>query len=69
MQPETRKITVHIPANLLKSAQEATGGNITETITEGLKTIARARAYANLRALRGTLKLDVDLEASRQDKY
>ncbi len=63
-----RKITTNLPADLVERAQAATGKNLTETLKEGLELVARDRAYARLRSLKGKLKLDVDLEGSRRDR-
>jgi hypothetical protein len=48
-----RKITVELPAELLKKAQQETGGGITQTVRAGLELLAAARAYEGLRQLRG----------------
>jgi hypothetical protein len=39
---ENQKITAHLPKDLLRSAQRATGKGITETLREGLELL-RAR--------------------------
>lgn len=44
---------------------EATGRGITETIVEGLTHVQRRRFYDRALALRGQLKLEVDLEQVR----
>jgi len=54
---ETRKITVHLPQELLDKAMEETGKGVTETIREGLKRLTRERAYKSLLALQGKVKL------------
>lgn len=56
-KPKMRKITVIVPADLLDKAMEASGEGITPTITEGLEKIAVAQAYADVLALKGTVKL------------
>ncbi len=48
-----RKITVEIPRELLKKAQQASGTGITQTIRAGLQLVAASRTYARLRKLRG----------------
>lgn len=53
---ETRKVTVNLPQSLLDHAMEETGKGVTETIREGLKRLARARAYKGLLALKGKVK-------------
>ncbi len=53
---ETRKITVHLPQELLDKAMEETGKGLTETIREGLKRLARECAYKDMLALQGKVK-------------
>ncbi len=65
---ETQKITAHIPIGLLKSAQAATGENITETIKIGLEKIAQQHACEQLLKLRGKVKLSIDLKELRKDR-
>ena len=48
-----RKITVEVPPELLKKAQRASGGGITQTVRTGLELVAASQAYARLRQLRG----------------
>jgi hypothetical protein len=62
----TRRITANLPEGLLRSAQEVTGKGITETLVEGLELVRRRRAGQKLKALRGRLALDVDLDVSRE---
>jgi hypothetical protein len=60
-----RRITANLPGELLDAAQEVTGKGITETIIEGLEQVKRRRFYERALALRGKVKLKVDLEAAR----
>jgi hypothetical protein len=48
-----RKITVEVPAELLETAQKASGEGITQTVRAGLQLVAASRTYARLRQLRG----------------
>lgn len=57
-----RKITVHVPANLLVKAQETTGSGITATVRQGLQLVAAADTYRRLRELRGKVRLSIDLD-------
>ena len=61
-----RRITASLPAQLLEEAMEVTGKGITETLVEGLRLVRRARAYEEAMALRGKVKLSIDLDASRE---
>ena len=63
---EMRKITVHVPEDLLERAQALTGEGVTETVREGLKRLASMQAQQELRKLRGTVKFSVDLMALRK---
>jgi hypothetical protein len=65
---ETRKITVEVPEAMLALAQDYTGAGVTETVREGLKRLAGARAQLELRKLRGSFKFSVDLNALREDR-
>jgi hypothetical protein len=61
----TRRITANLPSDLLDAAMEVTGKGITETIVEGLSQIQRRRFYERAMALRGKVKLEIDLEETR----
>jgi len=62
-----RKITVRIPTDLLANAQRATDKGLTKTIQMALERLVAARACADLRALRGKVRLSRDLPALRRD--
>jgi hypothetical protein len=53
--PETRRVTANLPAGLVDDACHVTGKGITETLVVGLE-----------RALKGKLRLDIDIETSRE---
>lgn len=63
-----RKVTIEVPAELLKRARRSTGEGITATVTRGLELVAARSAYEELRSLRGAVRLHVDVEALRQDR-
>lgn len=65
MRP-ARRITANLPGDLLAEAMKVTRKGITETLVEGLRLVRRARAYERAMALRGKLRLEVDLEESRE---
>lgn len=67
MKP-ARKITLEVPKDLLRRAQKSTGEGITATIRRGLELVASARAYDEVRRLRGRVKLSVDLRRLRDDR-
>jgi hypothetical protein len=63
-----RKITVEVPTELLRKAQEASGAGITQTIRSGLELMAASRAYARLLEMKGTVHFSrplADLKADR----
>jgi len=64
----THKVTAHLPTDLLRRAQEVTGKGVTETLKRRLEELTTADAYRRLRALRGKVRLSVDLEELRRDK-
>ena len=63
-----RKITVHVPEDLLKKAQRETGEGVTETIRQGLALVSARSAYGRLRRMRGTVHLTLDLDDLRKDR-
>jgi hypothetical protein len=66
---EMRKITAFLPANLLETAQAATGAGVTETLRKSLEEMVRRDAYRQLRALRGKVNFDdFNLEELRRDR-
>ncbi|HET7710912.1 MAG TPA: hypothetical protein VFL80_03200 [Thermoanaerobaculia bacterium] len=60
-----RRVTANLPADLLDAAREVTGKGITETLIEGLEQVRRRRFYEGALALRGRIRLDIDLEELR----
>jgi len=64
----TRKLTIHIDADLLRRARKRTGAGVTATIRHGLELVAASEAYERLRALRGKVKFTLDLETLRDDR-
>lgn len=63
-----KKITAHVPAEVLRRARLATGKGITETVRQGLDLLAAAKAAQELRRLRGKVCLDLDLAELRRDR-
>jgi hypothetical protein len=62
----SRRVTANLPKDLLGEACRATGKGITETLVEGLERVRRSGAAVKARKLKGRIKLDVDLEISRE---
>ena len=65
MEDSTRKITVHVPEDLLAAAQAETGEGVTETVRRGLELLRRARAYRELAKLRGKIKFEMTADELR----
>jgi hypothetical protein len=63
-----RRITVEVPADLLRRAQRSTGEGVTATIRRGLERVAAGRTYDELRALKGKVKLSIDWRRLREDR-
>jgi len=66
--PRARKITVEVPAELLRRAQKSSGRGVTATVRSGLELLAARRAYQRLRGLRGKVRFSVDVRALREDR-
>lgn len=63
-----RKLTVHIPGELLDRAQHVSGEGITETIRQGLRLLAAGETYRRVAKLRGTVKFSIDPARLREDR-
>ena len=61
-----KRITANLPEDLLFETTNLTGKGITETLIEGLRLIKLKQALPKAQKLKGKLKLEVDLEASRE---
>ena len=61
-----RKVTVKLPEEALARAMRITGKGLTPTLVEGLLQIERAAQRSALRALRGKVRIELDLERTRQ---
>ena len=62
-----KKITVHIPEELLRRALGSSGKGLTATVRQGLELVAAGRAYQQLRQMRGKVRISTDLRALRKD--
>ncbi len=63
-----QKVTVQVPADLLRRAQRACDDGTTGTIRRGLELLAAKDAYEGVRKLRGKVNLRLDLAALREDR-
>ena len=66
--PANRKITLEIPQDLLRKAQESTGEGVTATVRRGLELLAASTAYEELRRLKGRVKFSIKLKELREDR-
>lgn len=64
---DTQRITARVPVELLRRAKGATGKGTTETVRRGFELLAAAKAAADLRGMRGKVRLDLDLGDLRHD--
>ncbi len=63
-----KKITIEVPGELLKKAQDQTGKGISETVRNGLKLLAASSAYSELRELKGKVKFSKTVKELREDR-
>ena len=63
---EIRRVTANLPENLLQEAMKVTRQGITETLVTGLELVRNSGAYQTAMALKGKIKLDINLERSRE---
>lgn len=63
-----RKITIEVPAALLRKAQQATGKGITDTVRTGLQLVAASQAAAQLRQFRGKIRLPLTVAELKADR-
>ena len=63
-----QKVTIEVPRQLLRRAQRSTGEGLTATVRRGLELVAARGAYEGLRALRGKVRLSIDVRALREDR-
>ena len=63
-----KKITVHVPKELLKQAQEVSGDGVTQTVRQGLELIAAKKTYEKIRQLRGKVRFSIDIKKLREDR-
>ena len=65
---EMRKITAILPTKLVEAAMETSGANLTETLRNALRDYNHHAASQRLLAMRGKVKLELDLEELREDR-
>ena len=65
MEP-VRRVTANLPRKLLKEALLTTRNGITETLVEGLRLVRRRRAYEKAMALKGKIRINIDIDQARE---
>lgn len=65
---QAKKVTVVLPADLLKRARRSTGEGVTRTIRRGLELVAAESVYDRLLALRGRARVSLNLDKLREDR-
>lgn len=68
MMGAARRITVEVPADLLRRAMDATGEGFTSTIRKALELVAASGTFEEVRRLRGKVPLEFDLDELREDR-
>ena len=63
-----KKVTVEIPGDWLERAMKVSKEGITPTVRKAVQAYALQDVYEQIRSLRGKLKFNIDLEASREDR-
>jgi hypothetical protein len=66
MHERLKKVTVNLPVRTLENATRITGRGITLTIIEGLQELERRAKRSALRALKGKVRFEIDLEETRR---
>lgn len=66
MRNRLKKVTINLPIQVLENATKLTGKGITLTILEGLQEIERRAKRSALRALKGKVRVELDLEETRR---
>ncbi len=61
-----KRITANLPEELIRQATSVTGKNLTDTLIQGLTMVKRTAAFEKAVKLKGKLKLDIDLDVSRE---
>lgn len=65
---EMKKITVEVPEDVLKSAQDYTGEGVTETVRAALRKLASIQAQHEARKLRGKAKFSMTWQEMKYDR-
>jgi Arc/MetJ-type ribon-helix-helix transcriptional regulator len=63
-----KKVTLELPEELLRHAQEETQQGLTETIRQGLQLLTARRAGRALAKLRGKVDLQLNITEMRKDR-
>ena len=64
----SKKYTLELEEELVKSALKSTGRNFTDTVRQGLRLLASSEAYHELAKMRGIVDLEIDSKKIRKSK-
>lgn len=65
---QMKKLTILVPADLLRRAQKATKAGATPTVRKGLELLAAHDVYDGLRKMRGKVKVGLTWQEIRGDE-
>jgi len=65
---QMKKLTILVPADLLRRAQKATKAGATPTVRKGLELLAAHNVYDQLRALEGKVKFGLTWQEMRGEE-
>lgn len=66
MHSKVKKLSTNIPEDLLRKACEITSLNQTDTLVAGLKELIAQHQRQSVRALKGKIKIDLNIDKIRQ---
>jgi hypothetical protein len=68
MEGKLRKVTLLLPEDLIERATAASGAGLTPTLRTALENMIAAKAAQDIRALRGKVKISLDIDDLRRDR-
>ena len=67
-ESKLRKVTMHLPADLVRQATTVSKQSLTETVRQGLKLVATGGTYDQLLRQRGKIELKLNIASLREDR-
>ncbi len=68
MSKTARKVTIHLPADLLEKAQDYTGKGVAEAVRQELQLVVTSSTYEALFKLRGKVHFSKSVRKLREDR-